>query len=75
MTVIDSQPSDNCKRCGHPKDWHRHDDRGCPTSHPQPCYPETAPFRCLGYDCMGEGFAAGTPQSRCGCADVAKEQG
>lgn len=58
-----------CRRCGHPQSWHSHDDTDCLTKHPQPCYPETAPFRCLGYDCMGEGFVGGTPESRCGCPD------
>lgn len=58
-----------CARCGHPQEWHSHDDQVCLSKHPQPCAPETAPFRCLGYDCMGEGFVGGTPESRCGCSD------
>lgn len=65
-------PTEVCQRCGHPADWHRHDDEKCST-HPQPCSPETAPFRCLGYDCMALGFPAGTPESRCGCPDYVKE--
>ena len=57
-----------CARCGHPDHWHRHDDADCATKHAQPCSPETAPFRCLGYDCDGGGFTpGGTPASRCGC--------
>lgn len=51
-----------CKRCGHPDHWHRHDD-----ANNDP--PETAPFRCLGYDCDKPGFPAGTPETRCGCPD------
>lgn len=62
-----------CKRCGHPDHWHTHDDLDCLSKHPQPCSPDTAPFRCLGYDCMGEGFPAGTPESRCGCQDFIEE--
>lgn len=57
-----------CVRCGHPDHWHRHDDVSCASSHLQPCGPETAPFRCLGYDCDGSGFVHGTPESRCGCS-------
>ena len=60
---------ETCRRCKHPADWHRHDDVACRTTHPQPCVPETAPFRCIGYDCMRDGFVGGTPASRCGCAD------
>jgi hypothetical protein len=62
---------EQCKRCGHPSDWHSHDDAKCST-HPQPCYPETAPFRCLGYDCMQDGSPAGTPETRCGCPDFVR---
>lgn len=58
-----------CQRCGHPDSWHSHDDHDCPSKHPQPCVPETAPFRCLGYNCMQPGFVPGTPESRCGCPD------
>jgi hypothetical protein len=75
--------SKSCKRCGHPGHWHSHDDEKCLSTHPQPCsLPGTldaqrgaplAPFRCLGYDCMGEGFPAGTPESRCGCPDFIEE--
>ena len=56
-----------CLRCGHPDHWHRHADEDCLTAHPQPCSPETAPFRCIGYDCDGPSLALGTPESRCGC--------
>lgn len=58
-----------CKRCGHPQQWHTHSDHDCLSEHSQPCVPETAQFRCLGYDCMGEGFPGGTPETRCGCPD------
>lgn len=56
-----------CARCGHPDHWHRHDDKACISTHPQPCAPDVAPFRCLGYDCDGPRFWAGTPETRCGC--------
>ncbi len=59
----------NCLVCRHPQSWHRHADEYCLAQHPQPCSPDTAPFRCLGYDCDGPGFAKGTPESRCGCKD------
>lgn len=76
------EQTDKCKRCGHPADWHRHDDEKCLSTHPQPCAPagcsseqhptHDAPFRCLGYDCMGTGFAGGTPETRCGCHDFVR---
>lgn len=59
----------DCRRCGHPADWHRHDDEACHKKHAQPCDPSTAPFRCLGYDCERGGPIRGTPESRCGCTD------
>ena len=58
-----------CTRCGHPSAWHSHDDVACHSEHPQPCYPWTAPYRCLGYDCRRAGAPAGTPETRCGCPD------
>lgn len=61
--------AETCANCGHPPHWHSHDDVACLSTHEQPCYPETAPFRCLGYDVDGPGYPAGTPDSRCGCAD------
>ncbi len=61
-----------CRRCTHPQEWHSHDDEQCLSTHPQPCVPDTAPFRCLGYDCMKDGFPAGTPETRCGCPDFEK---
>jgi hypothetical protein len=61
-----------CKRCQHPADWHRHADEQCLSSHPQPCTPDIAPFRCLGYDCENSGYPAGTPETRCGCMDFEK---
>lgn len=64
-----------CGHCGHPQEWHSHDDHECLETHPQPCAPEIAPFRCLGYDCMAEGFVGGTPASRCGCPDFAAPAG
>jgi len=54
-----------CARCLHPQSRHRHDDENCAT-HPQPCHPSTAPFRCIGYDCMAPGMA---PKRSCGCPD------
>jgi hypothetical protein len=61
--------ADVCGRCNHPQDWHRHDDHACST-HPQPCEPDTAPFRCLGYDCMADGSTpAGPTGTRCDCPD------
>ena len=62
-----------CRRCGHPQHWHTHDDHDCLSKHFQPCYPEGAPFRCLGYDVWKPGFAAGTPETRCGCPDFVEE--
>lgn len=62
-----------CARCKHPDHWHRHDDEACLMKHDQPCSPEIAPFRCLGYDCERPGFAAGTPESRCGCPVFVRE--
>ncbi len=70
--MSESRPPDDtprCQRCHHPQSWHSHDDQACLTRHPQPCVPDTALFRCLGYDCFKEGFAAGTPETRCGCPD------
>lgn len=76
------QKDERCTRCGHPSDWHRHDDVACLTTHPQPCsLPGTldaqrgaplAPFRCLGYDCMAPWFPLGTPETRCGCPEFVK---
>lgn len=71
--------SEKCARCGHPADWHRHDDQACLSKHPQPCSllgtwdaqhgAPLAPFRCLGYDCEAPGPVRGTPETRCGCPD------
>lgn len=63
-----------CKRCGHPDSWHSHDDVACRTKHLQPCHPDTAPFRCHGYDIWGRGFPGGTPETRCGCPDFVEGQ-
>ncbi len=57
-----TSPDTKCARCGHPDHWHRHDDANSD-------HPDVAPFRCIGYDCDKPGFAAGTPESRCGCPD------
>ncbi len=66
--------SENCERCGHPQDWHRHDDEACGPKHPQPCSPDNAPFRCLGYDCeRSHNYPGGTPETRCGCPDFVRE--
>jgi hypothetical protein len=69
--MTDQQPL-GCARCGHPSDWHRHDDEACST-HPQPCTPDAAPFRCLGYDCDASGYPGGTPETRCGCPAFVSE--
>lgn len=63
-------PDRLCSRCEHPDHWHRHDDEGCLSKHPQPY---DAPLRCLGYDCEREGFRAGTPETRCGCPDFVED--
>lgn len=63
--------TDKCQRCGHPSDWHRHDDTACNSTHPQPCDPSTAPFRCLGYDCMAPGRHR---EDECDCPTFAREQ-
>lgn len=66
--------TDKCQRCKHPSSWHRHSDEGCLSTHPQPCYPEIAPFRCIGYDCEKDGnYPGGTPETRCGCPDFVQE--
>lgn len=62
-TLSDELRARRCVRCGHPSDWHRHDDEACLQEHPQPCTPDVAPFRCLGYDCE----AGGPPRCRCDC--------
>ena len=59
-----------CSRCKHPASWHRHDDTACRVEHPQPCYPSTAPFRCIGYDCMSSGTS---PKHGCSCPDFVVE--
>lgn len=69
MNVTAPEGARLCKRCRHPREWHTHDDQDCPSKHAQPCYPESAPFRCLGYDCWAAGFPGGTPETRCGCPD------
>lgn len=53
-----------CKRdkCGHPQDWHRHDDE---KDDHDPTDPE-CPFRCLGYDCEVGGPP---PKHPCTCPD------
>lgn len=42
--------TDLCARCTHPRDWHRLDDalNVGPTD-------SAAEFRCIGYDCTGDG--------------------
>ena len=76
MTPADPRAAamEHCARCGHPADWHRHNDEGCLSTHPQPRYPWTAPFRCLGYDCMKDGTHGGTPETRCGCLAYVKAE-
>jgi hypothetical protein len=51
----------DCARCGHPADWHRHDD----VADEHPATDPECPFRCLGYDCEAEGFTPG----HCDCPD------
>lgn len=43
---------DPCQRegCGHPRDWHRHNDADDHDITDPAC-----PFRCIGYDCMASG--------------------
>jgi hypothetical protein len=50
-----------CQRCGHPQDWHRHDDAdNVPATDPN------CKFRCIGYDCE----VAGPPvKNGCSCPD------
>jgi hypothetical protein len=72
MTDAPFTETHRCKRCKHPQAWHTHDDHDCLTTHPQPCVPESAPFRCLGTDIWKPGFAGGTPATRCGCPDFVR---
>ena len=62
----------DCARCSHPADWHRHDDVTCHRTHAQPCETHSAPFRCLGYDCMAPGLPR-TGQQGCPCPDFLEE--
>lgn len=51
----------NCTRCGHPQDWHRHDDAdNVPPTDPN------CKFRCIGYDCEVGGRPPANP---CACPD------
>lgn len=52
-----------CARCGHPQDWHRHDD----ADHHDPSDP-ACPFRCIGYDCEADGPPH---DGSCDCPDYA----
>lgn len=56
--------SDLCARpgCGHPADWHRHDD----ADDTPPTDPD-CPFRCLGYDVERDGYPSGG--RACDCPD------
>lgn len=51
-----------CDRCGHPADWHRHDEADAHDITDPAC-----PFRCIGYDCE----ATGPPPAAdaCDCPD------
>jgi hypothetical protein len=44
------RPTVRCRECGHPQDWHRHDD-----ADDVPATDPAAKFRCLGYDCEADG--------------------
>lgn len=59
---------ERCARCGHPADWHRHDD----SDNTPPTSP-SCKFRCLGYDCMAPGFPDPDPRFEygraCDCPD------
>ena len=56
----------NCARCGHPQDWHRHDDADTHSPDDPNC-----PFRCIGYDCM----APGPPlKDACDCPDYVEAE-
>ena len=50
-----------CSNCGHPQDWHRHDD----ADNVSPTDPNCR-FRCIGYDCEVGGPL---PRHPCGCPD------
>ena len=61
----------NCKRCGHPPDWHRVDDAD-PSNYGSP---ETWKTRCLGYDCEAPGPPPRTRDGRaCDCSDFVKAE-
>lgn len=50
-----------CGNCGHPQDWHRHDDAdNVPPTDP------ACKFRCIGYDCE---VAGRPPVNPCACPD------
>lgn len=56
----------NCKRCGHPQDWHRLDDsKNVPPTDP------VAQFRCIGYDCESPG--KGPRINVCQCPDFVQD--
>jgi hypothetical protein len=58
-----------CARCGHPSDWHRHDD----TDNVPPTDPNCT-FRCIGYDCTAPGPVP--PGGRaCACPDYETPRG
>lgn len=59
--------SDLCKRCSHPRDWHRLDD----TKNIPPTSPD-AQFRCIGYDCERPGSPPHV--NRCKCPDFVSER-
>lgn len=60
--------------CGHPPDWHRHDDSATPgeAGHLLHCAPadlpgdSSCPFRCVGYDVTVDGSPPADP---CTCPD------
>jgi hypothetical protein len=59
-----------CARCGHPQDWHRHDDTAPPNEDGHNSHgmdvddDQECPYRCIGYDCEAPGSPPADP---CGC--------
>ena len=57
----------DCKRCGHPAEWHSHDDTVDNTPPTDP----NCPFRCMGYDCIRPGYPEGG--RACDCPSYTQE--
>lgn len=61
MELSEQLRNRKCARCGHPSDWHRHDDAdNTPPTDPN------CKFRCIGYDCEVGGVP---PKNPCACPD------